>query len=138
MKDKGVNVIFEVGVGESYVCRTKRFWGNKNCDCHLFEPNPKLFEILVKQSQSFDNVTVYNVGISNENKIGEIYLADNCSFIKGVDSPCSMQEGTKQEYESWDRSPVELYTIDKYDTGNIDLLLIDTEGSEWFVLEKLI
>lgn len=130
-------IIFEIGVGEAYTSRTSCFWGNPNVECHLFEPNPKIYNELKSATQNFSNVKLYNLAISDKQGEAELYLANNCSFIDGIDSPIAVQDGTKNEYKKWDKTLVQLDTIDNYDNGNIDLLLLDMEGSEWFVLERL-
>ena len=129
--------IFEIGVGELYTCRTKQFWGT-NTECYLFEPNPKIYEELKAVSQNYSNVKLYNIAISNKECLAELYLANNCSFIDGIDAPVAVQDGTREDYKNWAKTKIQCDTIDKYDKGDIDLLLLDMEGMEWFVLEKLV
>lgn len=131
------NVVFEIGVGELNVCRTRQFWGT-NIECHLFEPHPRMYNDLKNASQIYPNVKTYHLGISNKKGEAELYLANNCSFVDGIDAPVVVQNVTKDDYKNWEKFIIKLDTIDKYDKGNIDLLLLDMEGSEWFVLEKLI
>ena len=130
-------VIFEIGVGELNVCRTREFWAT-NIECHCFEPHPRMYNELANATKFYPNVKTYNLGISDKEGNAELYLANNCSFIKGIDSPVALQDCTKDDVKNWDKTTIKLDTIDKFDKGNIDLLLLDMEGSEWFVLEKLI
>jgi FkbM family methyltransferase len=130
--------IFEIGVGEAYVCRTKRFWGSE-VECHLFEPNPILYKQLVDLSKHYKNVHIHNIAITNKSGEEEILLIDNCSYLHGIDSPMVLNHGLDCDIiKNAEKIKVKSETIDKFDTGDIDLLLIDTEGCEWFVLEKLV
>ena len=72
--------IFEIGVGESYTCRTKRFWGSE-IECHLFEPNPILYKELVDIAKEYKNVYIHNVAIMDKSGEEEIFLMNNCSYI---------------------------------------------------------
>lgn len=130
--------IFEIGVGEAYTCRTKRFWGSE-VECHLFEPNPILYKQLVDLSKDYKNVYIYNIAITNKSGEEEILLMNNCSYINNIDSPVLMNHGQNSDViKNAEKIKIKSETIDKFDTGDIDVLLIDTEGCEWFVLENLI
>ena len=135
---KNFKKIFEIGVGEINSCRTKIFW-DSGIECHLFEPNPILYKDLIDKSKNYKNVHVYNLAITNKSGEEEILLINNCSYIDGIESPMILNHGINTEYtESVEKVKIKTETIDKFDTGDIDILLIDTEGCEWFVLEKLI
>lgn len=130
--------IFEIGVGESYSCRTRRFWGSE-VECHLFEPNPNSYKELVEASKDYKNVYLYNIAITNKSGEEELFLIDNCSYLEGVDSPMILNHGADSEViKNAKRVKIKSDTIDKFDKGDIDILLIDTEGCEWFALEKLV
>jgi len=130
--------IFEIGVGESYTCRTKRFWGSE-IECHLFEPNPILYKELVDIAKEYKNVYIHNVAIMDKSGEEEIFLMNNCSYINNIISPVALHQGFDSDViKNAPKVKVKSETIDKFDTGDIDVLLIDTEGCEWFVLEKLI
>lgn len=130
--------IFEIGVGQAYSCRTKRFWGSE-IECHLFEPNLILYKDLIDQAKEYKNVHVYNVAITDKCGEEEILLMDNCSYINGIDSPMVLNHGLANDaIKNAQKIKIKTETIDKFDKGDIDILLVDTEGCEWFVLEKLI
>jgi FkbM family methyltransferase len=130
--------IFEIGVGEVYTCRTRRFWGSE-IECHLFEPNPILYKELVNASKEYKNVYIYNIAIMDKSGEEEILLMNNCSYINNVVSPVALHHGFDSNIiKNAPKAKIKSETIDKFDIGDIDLLLIDTEGCEWFVLEKLI
>jgi FkbM family methyltransferase len=130
--------IFEIGVGESYTCRTKRFWGSE-VECHLFEPNPTLYKELLDLSKDYKNVYLYNIAIMDKSGEEEIHLMNNCSYINGIDSPVVLNHGSDSDIiKNAKKIKIKCETIDKFDLGDIDVLLIDTEGCEWLVLEKLI
>lgn len=130
--------IFEIGVGEVYTCRTKKFWGS-DIECHLFEPNPILYKELVDASKEYKNVHVYNIAITDKSGEEEIFLMNNCSYINNIESPVLLNHGPNSDViKNAQKIKIKTETIDRFDKGNIDILLIDTEGCEWFVLEKLI
>jgi len=130
--------IFEIGVGEVYTCRTKRFWGS-DIECHLFEPNPILYKDLINQSKQYKNVYIYNLAITDKSGEEEMLLMNNCSYVEGVDSPVLLNHGKSSDcIKTAQKTKIKTETIDKFDKGDIDVILIDTEGCEWFVLEKLI
>ncbi|NBW15050.1 MAG: FkbM family methyltransferase [Caulobacteraceae bacterium] len=133
-----IKKIFEIGVGEAYTCRTKRFWGS-DIECHLFEPNPILYKDLIDQTKEYKNVYVYNIAITDKSGEEEISLMGNCSYINGIISPVILHQGFDSDaIKNASKINIKSETIDKFDKGDIDVLLIDTEGCEWFVLEKLI
>lgn len=131
-----VKVVYEVGVGSLNSCRTKHFWG-QGIECHLFEPNPEYYKDLVKAAENHSNVNIYDIALSAFKGSSSLYLANDCSFIDGIDSPVTIQNSTKDKYKDWDKIEVKTDIISNYDKGNIDLLLLDTEGAEWFVLNDL-
>lgn len=130
--------IFEIGVGEAYTCRTKRFWGSE-IECHLFEPNPTFYKELIDLSKNYKNVYVYNIGITDKVEEKNLYLINNCSYIDGIISPMILNHGINCDIiKNSEKIKIKCEPINNFDKGDIDILLIDTEGCEWFVLEKLI
>ena len=133
-------VVFEIGVGPANSCRSKQFWGRS--ECHLFEPVPSFHEVLEEEASSFENVHVHNVAIYKEERIVTFVENGGLSFIEGIDSPLVQSYTAKRRQEHnpslFPRIKVQAKTIKSYDKGNIDVLLMDMEGSEWYVLESLV
>jgi len=102
-----------------------------------FEPNPLSFEILEENvnSNGLDNIQLINKAISSDNSIKDFYIDNsnnqwysNSSFLK---NSWSGKESTKN-------IKVECTRLDDYvkDINKIDMLKIDTEGSEYEILNS--
>jgi FkbM family methyltransferase len=129
-KDK--YVAYEVGVATYAVSRLKDLFNNTKSEFHLFEPLPEYFKDL-KNNINQDNVQLHNVAIYKESGEFEFNEYGQESHINTVISP-AVSRGRLIQH----KHIVKSHTIDEFDKGNIDILLIDAEGCEWYVLEKLI
>lgn len=119
----------EVGGGDVLT-----LWDRLNPDdtLEVFEPNPKNIARLKQDYGS--RIKIYPYAIWKEN--GTVQLSDSGpnSYIQGLKSP----EICNNEIQSQFFHKVEARTFDQFDNGDIDCLCLDMEGSEWYVLEKLI
>jgi FkbM family methyltransferase len=129
-------VVFEVGVGQFNVCRTMRLI-ESGVKVVMFEPNPHNYEQLKKIIGNRKNVEIHNVALSDFEGEAELVLEGDSSYVNGVMSPsaCSKSADARSKEK---RVIVPVKTIDKYDRGDIDLLLIDVEGSEFNVISRMI
>ena len=86
--------------------------------------------------KEYSNVQVINAAITNINGPIKLYERNASTFVGGVKSPATVNDG----YEENDKDAynVDGITIDKIDDGEIDVLLSDTEGCEWFCIKNLI
>jgi len=134
---KDLNVV-EVGVGDSFSCKSISFWGNPNYNVTLFEPNPLLFNSLHKKVRNYQNVTLHNVAIYNETRKGTLVMAGVLSYLPEVASPINtIFQNKLTEILTSHHVPVDLVTFDQFDSGNIDMLLLGMEGAESTVFEKM-
>jgi hypothetical protein len=122
-------IIFEVGVGPIWSCRSKPYW-NKD-ECVLFEP--VYYEEIKKAIAKYPNVQLYDIVIYDYT--GQCNFIENgqLSCIQGLNSPhiqFNSQSGIVKSYNCT--------KLSDFDKGNIDLLLLDMEGAEWFALKHLI
>ena len=63
----------------------------------------------------------------------------SCSYILGSNSPIVQNPANSLEFiDGLPRFKVQSKTIKEIDNGKIDILLLDCEGAEWFILENLI
>ena len=121
-------VMMEVGVNTPSKCRLRNF---ENSNRILVEPLPDCAELL--RNEIFP-ATVLELAIGN--KIGKSAFVSNCQLSRISDtnvSPASYRRiGQETTIE------VQVVPFCHIDPGNIDVLLIDTEGSEWEVFRTMI
>ena len=127
-------VLFEVGVCQPHDSHVKDFLDGAT-KAVLFEPHPFYFARLKLAFGENSNVTIHNVAIYKEEGTVKLFNRNASTFVEGVQSPAKVNDGYS-ENES-DVFAVKADTFDKYDTGDIDLLAIDTEGCEWFAIQKM-
>jgi FkbM family methyltransferase len=107
----------------------------------LVDANPNCIQQLKSQYNDRSDVNIFNYAIADYS--GKINLynrwsgPDASAFIEGLPhSPSIINDG----YNKLDRDIIvcDCITFDKIDTGDIDLLFIDIEGAEWFVIKNMI
>ena len=102
----------------------------------LVEPDPESIRRIEDSFGHLSNVTLHRV--ASYDHVGVIALSqrDASTFVSQLESsPAIVNDGYVVSKN--DQFSVECTTFDKIDDGTIDLLSIDTEGSEWFVLKYL-
>lgn len=116
MSLKDIKVVFDVGAKYDdwyYQLRPKLTY-------HLFEPNPKYFQLLQVKLGDKPNVHLNNYGLGNET--GEfLYNHSSEGFMQGGD--------TLYPVKTLD------WYIEEYKIKRIDFLKIDTEGYDFKVLQ---
>lgn len=154
--------VIEVGAAHPNTQRCSTFIQN-GTKVTLIEANPRLHYCLTKgfdyaddfkttwpnvppppyQHKGFDehaNVLVVNAAIVDTAQAGQtvhIYERDSSSFVGGVASPAKTNDGyvenaADRRYDVLGRS------IAEFDNGQVDVLLADVEGCEWFCIKNLI
>jgi FkbM family methyltransferase len=126
--------VFEIGVGNPDVCRCSKYLGAKDVECHLFEPHPYAYQNLCFAYNFEKNFHIYNYAIAEEEGESELCLLGDSSFIAGSSSPHSQQS----DFDGMKRAKIKCKNIKEFDKGDIDILLLDMEGHEWFVIKNLI
>jgi len=102
----------------------------------LIEAQEKHVNALRKAFLEYEYVMVHNVAIyhSNLDRI-KLYCKNAAAFIDGIESPeLLIKNYTPNESDAFF---VKAMTFDNYDDGDIDILAVDIEGAEWYVIEKL-
>jgi len=102
-----------------------------DCSIIAFEPNPFVFSLLKKniEQNNLKGITLYNIGLSDENKVEEFFLSENKGSLTGSLNKDRGGENTikiKTEKLS-----------DYLKTDMFDLVKMDVEGSETIVLNEL-
>lgn len=107
----------------------KETWTPQN----MIAPPPPYQNLGLKQ---YKNVQVINAAITDKNGPIKLYERNSSTFVEGVKSPARVNDGYQENDK--DAYIVNGLTIDKIDDGEIDVLLSDTEGCEWFCIKNLI
>jgi FkbM family methyltransferase len=104
--------------------------------CLLVEPDPVSLEKIEAAFGSKENVTVYPLAIADENGKLDLVQRGECTFACNLPrSPALVNEGYVIKPE--DVFSVEAVTFDRIDPSDIDLLSLDVEGGEWFVIKHM-
>ena len=136
MNQDDFKVIFEIGVGQINTCRTIKQI-ERGVKVVMFEPNPDNYKELSAVLSNRPNVKIHNIALSDFNGETEMVLDGDSSYLTGVASPSSVSL-SQEETGRKKRVKVPVMTLDAFDMGDIDLLLLDTEGSEFNILSKMI
>jgi FkbM family methyltransferase len=98
---------------------------------HLFEVN--------RHYANLPNVKIHPYAMWHEKGIVQFNLEGASSYVEGVTSPCMVNDGIYPESrpDDW-RIQVEARTFDEFDDGTIDIMDLDIEGAEWYVIQKMI
>jgi FkbM family methyltransferase len=127
--------IFEIGVGEYWQCRTLQY-KNTDVECWLFEPNPISFKEIQRNLSDFNNFKLFNCAIGSENKTTNFFLAKGSSFIEGVTSPEITHNPNSEKL--LEKIQIDVKNIKEFDDGDIDVLLLDVEGSEFDIIKSMV
>jgi len=129
-------ICMEIGVGPLDQCRLRTFI-EEGIECHLVEALWKYGRVLYSQYQHLKNVHLYPFAACDQR--GPLTLFDRGEGSWLVDLPASpdtMNNAVEIDPEYCNTVPG--ITIDMIDTGELDLLLVDIEGAEWWVLKHLV
>lgn len=137
LKSKGFDPahVCEVGVYLPETCSVRNFiYEGKKAS--LVEANPVMVEKIKDAFKSYPLTTVFPFAIAEAPGMITLYNRGASTFIEKVESPALVNDQyTKVDA---DRFEVEAKTFDQIDDGEIDVLCIDIEGAEWFVLSNLV
>lgn len=129
-----VKKIWEIGVGEPYQSRTSHFI-NTDIECWLFEPNPISFAGIKERFEQHNNFKLFNFALGAENKNVNFFLAKGSSYIEGFNSPDLC--GNPNSMDEKEKISVQMKDMQQVDPGDIDVLLLDTEGSEYDIIKRM-
>ena len=125
--------------------------------CILVEANPRLYYCLTEGWNMGDfketwpelppkpyehpglkgaRLSIINAAIVERPGPVTLYEANASSFVKGVLSPTVVNDGFRETLTTRSYT-VPGMTIDQFDDGEIDILLADVEGSEWWCIKGL-
>lgn len=127
--------VCEVGVYLPETCSVRPFIleGKR---ASLVEANPIMVEKIRNAFKSFPNTQIFPFAVADRPGVITLYDRGASTFISTVESPALVND--RYQKSDADRFEVEARTFDQIDDGTIDVLCIDIEGAEWFVLSKLV
>lgn len=128
--------ILEIGIGTTDGVQSLEFILN-GAKAKIFEPHPVFYKELATDLEHLPNLKIYNQGIYKEKGKKKFYDKWACTFIGEMYDHSGAKIQDSYVLDEKDAFECEVDTIDNYDDGDVDLLCMDCESCEWFVLEKL-
>ena len=116
------SIVYDIGGNIGYHATA---FSSKAKKVYSFEPNLKNFELLKKNSNSFNNLEILNLAVGNDN--GEI-------FVEDIDLSIPGNYGLVQISNS-DGETVRIISLDEYKLEDPDFIKIDVEGFEGEVIK---
>lgn len=104
--------------------------------CTFVEPEGDAFSRLEESVGHLENVRLVNAAIAHGEGTVTLVMAGASSFLLGLESPAIVNDRLAEESARTEHVPA--ITFDAIDDGSIDYLRVDTEGSEWYVIENLV
>ena len=99
-----------------------------------FEPVPSNYVLLEKNTSGLENVKIFNVGLSNEDKVAMMFSCEDSDNTGGFSLfDLEVDTSTKQEVVIKKASSF----LAEIGVGKVDLIKIDTEGSEYDILTAM-
>lgn len=91
-----------------------------------FEPDKGIFDVLCENSSKYNDITVLNVGLFDEEGVVDF-------FFEGADSGSLVRN---KESEKRIQSKIEVRKLSDFLAEKVDLLKIDIEGAEYRVIKE--
>ena len=102
----------------------------------LVEPDPDSIALIKSHFADYDNVTLYECALCDFNGQVELCQRESSTFVSTLPvSPALVNDDC--DMEQADKFTAEARLFSEIDDGTIDLLSVDTEGSEWFVIKHM-
>ena len=129
--------ICEVGVFMPEMSNILDFIVKDRLRTTLVEPDPKSIAAIREYFSAYPNVRLLPYAVYDHHGELELVQRNASTFVSTLPySPAQINDDYHIRKE--DRFSVECRTFDELDDGSIDLLSVDTEGSEWYVIKSLI
>jgi FkbM family methyltransferase len=110
-------------------------WITAGVRATLVEADPLTVDKIRAHFAGRDNLTVHAAAVCDFHGEVELRRAGPSTFIQGLHSPAVVNDGYQARPNDAFTAPAILFS--EVDDGSIDLLSIDIEGAEWFVLQHL-
>lgn len=133
-KNLEVKQVCEIGVGDSNECSSCDFI-EQGAEVLLVEASPKFFERICERFAKNSNVKVVNLAMVDVSGPCKMYDRNASTFLEGTISPAIKNDGySPREKDSFIVRGEPFSTLDD---GKIDVLYVDIEGCEWYVVKHL-
>jgi len=135
-KNLAVKHVCEVGVWLPEMSNILDFIIKDRLRTTLVEPDPKSIAAIRSYFKEYPNVELQPYAAFDHHGTLELVQRDASTFVSTLPySPAQVNDRYKVRQE--DRFTVECRRFDQLDDATIDLLSVDTEGSEWYVIHYL-
>ena len=103
----------------------------------LVEPEPNSIRLIRERFGERENMTLHTCALADAEGEVEFCHRESSTFLASLDcSPAIVND--RYEKSTGDMFTARAVTFDQIDDGSIDILSIDTEGSEWYVLKHMV
>lgn len=102
----------------------------------LVEPDPESINLIKSEFGDKSNVTLHEIALCDFNGKVELCKRQSSTFVSSLSSsPALINDNC--DIQKSDKFTVDARLFSEIDDGSIDLISIDTEGSEWFVIKNM-
>lgn len=107
------------------------------CTTDLFEADPRCVAKIRERFGKYQKVRIYPYAIHHEPGSVRLYRTGASTFVEGLSaSPALVNDSYEPSQEDLFTAEARLFS--DFDDGSIDLISIDVEGCEWFVLQHMV
>lgn len=103
----------------------------------LFEPDPESITLIKNCFKDKNNVTLHETAICDFNGDVKLYKRASSTFVSLLTSSPAIVNDIA-DLDTTETFTAKARVFNEIDDGGIDLISIDTEGSEWFVIKNMI
>lgn len=129
--------ICEVGVFMPEMSNILDFIVKDRLRTTLVEPDPKSIAAIRDYFHDYQNVCLLPYAVYDHHGVLELVQRNASTFVSTLPySPAQVND--EYQIRKEDTFTVECRTFNELDDGTIDLLSVDTEGSEWYVIKELV
>jgi FkbM family methyltransferase len=135
-KKIAIHHVCEVGVFLPEMSNILDFIVKDRLRTTLVEPDTRSIAAIRDFFRDYDNVTLLPYAVYEYHGVLELVQRNASTFVSTLPySPAQINDNYDIRQE--DTFTVECRKFDELDDGSIDLLSVDTEGSEWYVLKYM-
>ena len=128
--------VCEVGVWHPKTSNIK-YYIEKNIKSLLIEPDPESIALIKKEWGERKNLTLKTVACTDFEGTIDLHKAGSSSFVSSTkNSPAMVNDS--YDIKKNNSTKVNAKKFSSEDPGDIDLISIDIEGSEWYVIKHML